>query len=88
MLIDTRGFLQILFSVPLSAVAAEGLKELWQCFDKDGDGAITHGDFATEGELRIWTELRDNFDKDGDGSVSGNECVVCRCLTLISLLFL
>lgn len=64
---------QVLFSIPLTAVAAEGLKELWQCFDKNGDGSISHDDFATEGELRIWSELKENFDKDGDGAVSGDE---------------
>lgn len=56
-----------MFWIPVTAAASQDLKSLFQKFDVNRDGVISEDDFSTPGQLRVWSELREELDPDGDG---------------------
>lgn len=57
-------YIKILFAIPLTAVAAEKLKELWNLFDKNKDGVGG----ALPSHLFLFAQL----------TVFASECNVCQ----------
>jgi Ca2+-binding EF-hand superfamily protein len=51
------------------------VKDLWQRLDVNRDGVISEADFTTPGQLRVWSELREEFSPDGDGKARWGEFV-------------